>query len=628
MGNDEQMYAGQVALLYTNAPLSYPVTLVNAALLFYVERHQTSSQALFAWFACLAVVTLGRAVLVYRYLHHPAPATAARYWGRAYLIGTALAGITWGAVPLFLFPAEAIGHQAFIAFVLAGMTAGGISVLAARLENTLVFIVPVLLPLALQFFLQTGELQQAMATMTALYLVGITVAAWAMHRSIRSTLALRLEKQDLLSRLEADKHATDQLNAQLLAEIEERRRMEHSLRQAKEAAETANRAKSAFLATMSHEIRTPLNGVLGMLELLLNTALNTRQTHLAETAQRSGRALLAIINDILDMAKIEAGRLELETIPFDLWALLEDMAALLREQAQTKGLAASLDRREDIPRRVQGDPGRLRQVLLNLVDNAVKFTHQGEVALRLRVLEQQEKSVHLWFAVEDTGIGIAPEAQSKIFDAFTQADDSTTRRYGGTGLGLAICRRLVHLMGGEIGVESRVETGSRFWFTVRLPIDTAHTTEIDPTAVAALRKAAPRRFNARVLIAEDNPVNQELLRVRLQQLGCGVDAVGNGAEALAALNQDRYDIVLMDCQMPELDGLSATVEWRRRERQAGTAPVPVIALTANAMAGFREQCLAAGMNDYLSKPFGHAQLQAVLERWLPVRDSESPICGQ
>jgi signal transduction histidine kinase/ActR/RegA family two-component response regulator len=628
MGNDEQMYAGQVALLYTNAPLSYPVTLVNAALLFYVERHQTSSQALFAWFACLAVVTLGRAVLVYRYLHHPAPATAARYWGRAYLIGTALAGITWGAVPLFLFPAEAIGHQAFIAFVLAGMTAGGISVLAARLENTLVFIVPVLLPLALQFFLQTGELQQAMATMTALYLVGITVAAWAMHRSIRSTLALRLEKQDLLSRLEADKHATDQLNAQLLAEIEERRRMEHSLRQAKEAAETANRAKSAFLATMSHEIRTPLNGVLGMLELLLNTALNTRQTHLAETAQRSGRALLAIINDILDMAKIEAGRLELETIPFDLWALLEDMAALLREQAQTKGLAASLDRREDIPRRVQGDPGRLRQVLLNLVDNAVKFTHQREVALRLRVLEQQEKSVHLWFAVEDTGIGIAPEAQSKIFDAFTQADDSTTRRYGGTGLGLAICRRLVHLMGGEIGVESRVETGSRFWFTVRLPIDTAHTTEIDPTAVAALRKAAPRRFNARVLIAEDNPVNQELLRVRLQQLGCGVDAVGNGAEALAALNQDRYDIVLMDCQMPELDGLSATVEWRRRERQAGTAPVPVIALTANAMAGFREQCLAAGMNDYLSKPFGHAQLQAVLERWLPVRDSESPICGQ
>jgi CheY-like chemotaxis protein/HPt (histidine-containing phosphotransfer) domain-containing protein len=358
---------------------------------------------------------------------------------------------------------------------------------------------------------------------------------------------------------------------------------------------------------MSHEIRTPLHGVLGMAALLLDTPLSPPQREQLQTIHSSGSALLAIINDVLDFSKIDAGKLVFEAIDFDPRALVREAIGVVALRAEEKGVALLHDVAESVPPGLRGDPGRVRQVLLNLLSNAVKFTARGSVRLTVTA-EEQGDAVVLRVTVVDTGIGIPPDVQPTLFRSFTQSDTSTTRRFGGTGLGLAICKRLVAMMGGDIGLTSELGVGSVFWCTLRLAPAAA---AVAPRSEGAV---VPRLRPGRVLVAEDNLVNQRVAAAMLAKLGQQVDVAQHGREAVERARASRYDLVFMDCQMPEMDGFAATRAIRAEERPG--EHVPIVAMTAYAMSGDRDRCLAAGMDDYVAKPMTFTQLAEALGRWL------------
>ena len=378
---------------------------------------------------------------------------------------------------------------------------------------------------------------------------------------------------------------------------------------ATEAARAAAVAKSQFLANMSHEIRTPMNGVLGHAQHLAELGLDAEQRSVVDDILRSGEALLQVLDDVLDFSKLEAGKLRIDSAPFEPRALADDLVVLLGPKARENGIALETEIDAGVPFWLVGDAGRIRQVLVNLGGNAVKFTKQGRVVLRVRCDAIEAAVATLRFEVSDTGIGIPASALETIFDAFTQADASTTRRFGGTGLGLSISRELVQRMGGELGVSSEVGRGSSFWFVLPLPVCAAPL--VSPRERFAARSTAGRAL--RVLAAEDNPVNQRVLRRLLERLGCSVDLASDGAEAVSRLESGEYDLVLMDCQMPGIDGFEAT---RRIRSLAGSkARIPIVAVTAHALEGDRERCLAAGMDDYVTKPLRPDSLARIVERF-------------
>jgi PAS domain S-box-containing protein len=400
-------------------------------------------------------------------------------------------------------------------------------------------------------------------------------------------------------------------------DITERKRMEEELKQAKAAAEAANVAKSQFLASMSHELRTPMNAILGMTDLALQEPLSDRLRDYLQTARESGDLLLNLLNEVLDLSRIEAGRFELEATPFSPQQTVEQVVRTLRVRADEKGLALSCELAEDLPNLLIGDSLRLRQVLMNLIGNAIKFTPTGKIAVRAAVQTRGTETVSLKFSVSDTGIGIAPEHRERLFAPFTQADASTTRRYGGSGLGLTISKRLVDLMGGTIWLESQLGQGSTFHFTVTLPTAKPSSTGRE-RQLAGRDGASPQLATAparglRVLLVEDTPANQKLVHYLLSNRGHTVVVAENGRESLDRLTAEDFDLVLMDVQMPEMDGFQATAAIRALP-DVRKARIPVVAMTAHALRGDAERCLAAGMDSYLSKPIDGHELIALVER--------------
>ena len=460
--------------------------------------------------------------------------------------------------------------------------------------------------------------------------VEVLQLAIAMTEKWRLFQHAKLRLDDLEKMVRARTAELEKANAELSAANQLLQLATDKTRKMAEQALMANKVKSEFLANMSHEIRTPMNGVIGMINLLFDTSLTDEQREFAGTIKTSADALLSIINDILDFSKIESGKMTFEKVDFDLREIVMNCIALLNPRAQAKNLSLTWSMEAGTCTQLSGDPSRLRQILLNLLGNAIKFTENGSVSLNIKPIADVGDEIKLYFAVRDTGIGLSEEVQKKLFQTFTQADASTTRRFGGTGIGLAICRKLAELMNGSIGVESIAGKGSTFWFNLpyakvrqepaTVPV---YGAEAAIKYVNSLPKAAPAVApNATdILLAEDNKINQIVAVKQLKKLGyTNVTVAGNGIEAVAAWRLSKHSIILMDCQMPEMDGYEAARAIRELETTHGLRRTRIIAMTASVMTGDREQTLAAGMDDYISKPVDEKDLKTALEKPGPAPD--------
>ena len=583
--------AERLAFLFRFNRYSVLMTLVVAPIMAWIASGRISpAHQMLAWWAAISLISLTRAGLGWMYHRRQWQAQEIAKWQRLYLALTLLTGMCWGALALPVIDAAPDGRVVYF-LVLLAVTAFSLFPNMSLLAANAALNVPINLAMLAGAW---------MDLVTQPFLVFATVLVYT---------PVCLLAAGRFARLFGEMVGTSLVFKRL-----------------SNAAEAANLAKSTFLANMSHEIRTPLNGVLGMAELLQASALDQEQRRYCDAIATSGQLLHDLLGDVLDVAKIEAGRIVMESVGFSPSKLALETADGFRELAGRKATVIATEFDPLLPESVVGDPTRLRQVLSNLVGNAVKFTDGGRITLALRRLAPREGDGRAWlhFSVRDNGIGMSAEVLEGLFQRFVQADSSTTRRYGGSGLGLAICRHLVELMGGAIHVDSAPGRGTSFSLELPFAPASAGALAASALATAAAPASAPVMDSApaaiplretRVLVAEDNAVNQQVIGAMLRRLGMAVTLVEDGEQAVQALQGGRYDLVLMDCQMPVLDGFAAASRIRAAETRTR---IPIIALTANALAEDRQRCLDAGMDDYLPKPVSIAGLSSMLSRWTAV----------
>ncbi|MGD8234679.1 MAG: response regulator [Chromatiales bacterium] len=770
----------RMQLMLFNRYMVPTFTFVVASTLFlaYILYPGVDHFVLLVWVSVMFALLVLRAALVPLFNRVRDREFNTEWWRFILTTSTLALGLCWGSAGIYLFP-ELPLHQAFLLMILVGVAAGSVPVLATLSTAGLLFLVTVLSPLIISLVIQGDEAYQAMAAVVAIYLLFLMVTFTQIHRGTLKAIKLHFNNLELLESLQSSQSQKGNLVEKLRSEVDEKNRAMLDMQLAMRTAEQASKEKDQFLATMSHEIRTPMNGVIGALDLLDSMTLSQEQQELIVTASRSAESLMSIINDILDLSKIESGQLELERIPLNIRQNTADVAALWRQKALYQGLDFKLEITDDVPYDVVGDPTRYRQILNNLLSNAIKFTEKGRVGLRLSLARESRMAYTLRVEVSDTGIGIQPAAREKLFKPFTQADGSMARRFGGTGLGLSITQRLVDMMGGQIDIETEPGKGSIFWLTVKMwrpeSAEWKHrqelrnlrvlfvgdretykrslamplkkfgiTSEIAEGAKAALEKldyalkvgktwsydvllideymqqgdvlqfaeeiyksrlltgvgivlvgsegsytlrkgaamrcidqllmvpftpdtleetlgnfgshgkyshvstGSPKRKDdrgardavkqqlnqaseamqggstgafaplaGRILVVEDNEINRQITTSMLKQMGLEVAEAENGIEAVDLFQKEEpYDLILMDVQMPRLGGCEATGLMRKIETSDSRPRVPIIAMTANAMKGDRELCLDAGMDSYLAKPVKRDALYNELSKWL------------
>jgi signal transduction histidine kinase/CheY-like chemotaxis protein len=611
-----RLQAEQVQLLCRNSQSALVGSVLSGVFVAVTLLPDSHSWQVSLWFALLLAISVVRGVWQRRQLNRPRPVNG-EMLGGLYL-AIAVNGLIWALPSIWLEPKQPEYHL-LLGLFLVGTSAAALGSLASLRYAYSVFLLSMMLPIAASSIWNGGHYWYVAIGILA-YTASMVFCGHRLSGNLTAMLQLQLDNAALACRLQREKDAVEQANRDLQAEIKQREQTEAELRVAKVTAEAASRAKNQFLANMSHELRTPLNSVLGMSDLLLRSLASNfgfgKAQRYAQSIRTAGERLLHLIDDILDMARIEAGALRFENAPFDPRRLIAETVEPLIDQCAARNLHLAVDVAADVPHELRSDPYRLRQVLSNLLGNAIKFTEHGSVTVRLSVLPSPEprfKGMRTHWEVIDTGIGIGDQARARLFQPFSQADESCTRKFGGTGLGLAICRQIVSALGGRIDLSSSLGRGSTFWFDIPM--------EIGATGIhtAAQARPMPTALHGRVLIADDNLANRQLAAEILALAGCQVGTANDGSEALRKLSEEYFDLVLMDWHMPDMDGVTATRVLRAQESQHPGRHLPVVALTASVLPGDRETCLQAGMDDFVAKPFTYDELVAVVSRWLPLR---------